>query len=135
MVSPATYRDGGAFQWDWEVNPPDASDGHFPTETIFPTETVRPVDPSDPSDGLNPTESIFPTETIRPSDHFFLATYHDALSTAFWEHQYDFRPGKFTPTDYSFNLPGGGAVDPSHSSDGLNPTESIFSHGDHPPSG
>jgi len=94
MSTSATDLDD-AFQWDWEVNPGDPSDGHFPTETI------RPVDPSDPSNGLNPTESVFPTETIQPSDHSFLST-----STAFWEHQYDFRPGQFTPTDYSFELPG-----------------------------
>jgi hypothetical protein len=46
--------------------------------------------------------------------------------TASWEHQYDLRPGEFTPTDYSFDLPSSGVVDPSDPSDGLNPTESIF---------
>jgi hypothetical protein len=102
MGAPATYRDGDAFQWDWEVNPSDPSDGPFATETIFPTETIRPSDPS------------------------FLPTYSDASSTAFWEHQYDFRPGTFTLTDYSFDLPSGDAVDPSDPSNGLNPTESIF---------
>jgi hypothetical protein len=99
MGTPAIYPNGDAFQWDWEVTP------------------------SDPSSGLNPTESIFPTETIRPSDNFLLATYHDASSTALWEHEYDFRPGTFIPTDYSFELPGTGAVG---GADGLNPTEGIL---------
>jgi hypothetical protein len=63
MGTPATYRDGDAFQWDWEVNP------SLPTATL-PTETIRPVDVSDPSNGLNPTESIFPTESILPADSF-----------------------------------------------------------------
>jgi hypothetical protein len=99
MGTPATYRDGDAFQWDWEVNP------------------------SDPSSGLNPTESIFPTETIRTSDHFFN---QDVSNTALWEHQYDLRPAEFTSTDYSFDLPSRDAVDPSDPSEGFNPTESIF---------
>src|SRR5262245_1065775 len=98
MGTPAIDRDGDAFPTETirPVDPSDPSNGLNPTESVFPTETIRPVDPSDPSKGLNPTESIFPTETIQPA------------STASWEHQYDFRPGKFTPTDYSFDLPGGG---------------------------
>jgi hypothetical protein len=101
MGTPATYPDGDAFQWDWEVNPSDPSSGLNPTESIFLTE------------------SIFPTETTRTGDHFFN---QDVSSTAPWEHQYDLRPGEFTPTNYSFDLPSRD-VDPS---DAFNPTESIF---------
>jgi hypothetical protein len=39
-------------------------------------------------------------------ERLLLPTYHHPANS--WTHQYEFRPGKFTPTDYSFELPDAG---------------------------
>lgn len=38
--------------------------------------------------------------------HFSLLTQHAASAGTRWEHEREFRPGKWTPSDYSFELPG-----------------------------
>src|SRR6185369_14476440 len=38
--------------------------------------------------------------------HFSLLTQRAANAVTDWQHEAEFRPGKWTPTDYSFEVPG-----------------------------